>query len=239
MTSEQSLKIATPGHHYLHNTMTIESNSPNANNNNNKNNSNNKAEDGSSGGAAMATEESASASTFFRHPGGEIVREGHGNNSDALASRLELMEMQMEMLLQKSTSDGGDRTEEHIDLLRKGNSNDDGKPHDDDDDVNVPADTNSKSVEEFKLPRSAYTLLITTDICSLPFNTGIVALGFALICLISVLTHRIALINDPKNPFGMAVGVNAEVSVAKYVAVTIGKKANVCLLALRNFFLSQ
>lgn len=172
---------------------------------------------GSSGSATM------SASTFFRNPGGEIVRASDGNYQ-ALARRLELVEMQLDTL-QKDTSDGN--IEEHIDLLVKEN-NEVGKTD------NVP-DKDSYTVEQFQLPSSAYSLLISSDICSLPSNTAFVALGFSLTCLISVLYYRISTINNPKNPFGLAVGVDPEVNVAKYVAITIGTKATerfVCSLFL-------
>lgn len=162
---------------------------------------------GSSGSATK------SASTFFRNPGGEIAHASDGNYQ-ALARRLELVEMQLDTL-QKDTSDGN--IEEHIDLLVKEN-NEVGKTD------NVP-DKDSYTVEQFQLPSSAYSLLISSDICSLPSNTAFVALGFSLICLISVLYYRISTINNPKNPFGLAVGVDPEVNVAKYVAITIGTKA--------------
>lgn len=166
-----------------------------------------------------------SASTFFLNPSGEVVRASASNgNYQALARRLELVEMQLDTL-QKDTSGGN--IEEHIDLLMKEN-NEEGKSD------NV-SDKDLHTVEQFQLPSSAYSLLISSDICSLPSNTAFVALGFSLTCLISVLYYRISTINNPKNPFGLAVGVDPEVNVAKYVAITIGTKATerfVCSLFL-------
>lgn len=164
-------------------------------------------------------------SSFFRHPNGDSVREGTGVDQskisprrfDALARRLELVEMQLEMQLEIQKKSTGDETQEYLDLISSKK---------DDPDTNLP------SVEQFPLPPSTYCLLFSTDICSLPFNTGIAALGLALICLVTVLYHNLERIKSPGNPFGMPGVADTEVIVAKYVAVLIGKKMRVKIVIL-------
>jgi hypothetical protein len=184
-----------------------------------------KVEDGS----PASTE---SASTFFRHPNGEIAYEVTGNNDhpnfsssrfDALARRLSLVELQLAMQQpepqQKSKSIGDDDVviEEFFGLLSEEGKNDDKKPKD-------APDANLPCIEKFKLYRSSYCLLFASDVCSLPFNTGILAWVLSLICLVSVLYHRLqACINIPGNPLGMQGGADTEVIIAKYVAIMIGK----------------
>ncbi len=196
--------------------MTIESDSPPAVE---------KVEDGSS--AAME-----SASTFFRHPNGEIEHEVTGNNDhqdfsssrfDALARRLTFVELQLAMQQpepqQKSKSMGDDDfgIEEFFGLLGEEENNDNRKPKD------VP-DTNLPKTEQFKLYRSSYCLLFSSDVCSLPFYTGILAWVLSIICLTSVLFYRLqACINIPGNPLGMQGGAELVVIIAKSVAILIGK----------------
>jgi hypothetical protein len=185
-----------------------------------------KVEDGSSTAAIE------SASSFFRHPNGEIVHEVNGNHDnpnfstsrfDALARRLSLVELQLAMQQpepqQKSKSIGDDDAviEEFFGLLGEEGKNDDRKPKD------VP-DTNLPQIQKFRLYWSSYCLLFASDVCSLPFNTGILAWVLSLICLGSVLYHRLqACVNIPGNPLGMQGGAEAEVIIAKYVAILIGK----------------
>lgn len=141
-----------------------------------------------------------STPTFFRHPNGDIVHEIQ------LGTGLKQQ--------QKMIGDAG--TAEYIHVLHT---------KDEESSKNVSKDvpgTDIPNTEQFQLPQSSYWLLISADICSMPFNTGILALGLSLMCLICVLCYTLG------NPLMQGLPVT-EVIIAKYVAVMMGKALHVLL----------
>lgn len=148
---------------------------------------------------ALQTAEYGSSTTmesipsYFRHPNGDIVHEiqlGTGLKQE-----------------QKLIGDDDGTAENLVVLQMKEDS-----PKD------VPG-TDISNTEQFQLPQSSYCLLISADICSFPFNTGILALGLSLMCLICVLCYTLG------NPLMSGIA-ETEVIIAKYVAVLIGKALN-------------
>ena len=75
--------------------------------------------------------------------------------------------------------------------------------------------------EEYKLPESTYTLLITEPVFSLGFLIGVVAFGIAVLSLSLVLIAEWDN-TSPDNRFGVPAGVNTEVQIVQYLSVVIG-----------------
>ena len=70
--------------------------------------------------------------------------------------------------------------------------------------------------DEYELPESTYTLLMTQPIISIPFATGL--LGACLSLWYLALALKNELDNGEKgNPLGMPAGVQSEVRVAQYL----------------------
>ena len=75
--------------------------------------------------------------------------------------------------------------------------------------------------EEYELPESTYTLLITAPVFSLGFLIGIVAVG---ICVLSLSLVLVAEWDNTslENRFGVPAGLNTEVRIVQYLSVVIG-----------------
>ena len=92
--------------------------------------------------------------------------------------------------------------------------------------------------ENYELPQSTYTLLITESVLSRPFFAGIVAAG------LSVMSLSIVLINEIENgtadnPLGLPAGVETEVRMAQYLGENLGGVdiLNVSYVCAFNFFM--
>lgn len=78
------------------------------------------------------------------------------------------------------------------------------------------------AVDVFELPQSTYSLVIASDICSIPFNSALLALGLALVCLVLTLLNELEN-KEPGNPWGVPAGLAPEVRFAQYLGIIIGK----------------
>ena len=78
------------------------------------------------------------------------------------------------------------------------------------------------AVDVFELPESTYSLVIASDICSIPFNSALLALGLALVCLVLTLLNELEN-KEPGNPWGVPAGLAPEVRFAQYLGIIIGK----------------
>ncbi len=75
---------------------------------------------------------------------------------------------------------------------------------------------------QYELPESTYSLLISADVFSLPFNVGLLACTLSLMCLSLVLADEF----DKKNPGNSLVlpaGLHPSVQVAQYLGIIIGR----------------
>jgi hypothetical protein len=78
-------------------------------------------------------------------------------------------------------------------------------------------------MDQFELPESTYSFLISAPIFSIPFNAGILASALSLMCLVLVLMDELQN-NEPGNPLGVPAGLPPEVRMAQYLGIIIGKR---------------
>jgi hypothetical protein len=83
--------------------------------------------------------------------------------------------------------------------------------------------TNNNMMDRFELPESTYSLLMTSDIFSLPFQAGIFAYALSLMCLLLVLLDELQN-RKPGNPLGVPAGLPPEVRMAQYLGIMIGRR---------------
>jgi len=75
--------------------------------------------------------------------------------------------------------------------------------------------------DKYELPESTYTLLMTENLISIPFATGIIAAAISMMCLVLALKNELD--NEtPGNPLGLPAGVRTEVRMAQYLGVLVG-----------------
>ncbi|KAL7516968.1 hypothetical protein ACHAWX_001938 [Stephanocyclus meneghinianus] len=72
--------------------------------------------------------------------------------------------------------------------------------------------------DAYELPESTFTLLITHNIFSVPFFTGLIASALALMCLVLVFINELDK-GTIDNPFSLPAGVTTEVRMAQFVGV--------------------
>ncbi|KAL7531293.1 hypothetical protein ACHAXR_003958, partial [Thalassiosira sp. AJA248-18] len=75
--------------------------------------------------------------------------------------------------------------------------------------------------KKYEFPESAYTLLITENLTSIPFATGIIAALLSMMCLVLAFRNELDNATDG-NPLGLPAGVVTEVRIAQYLGVIIG-----------------
>ena len=88
------------------------------------------------------------------------------------------------------------------------------------------SDNNNNNIvvmDRFELPESTYSLLITENICSIPFYAGIVASALSIMCLLLTLLDELQN-KQPGNPLGVPAGLPPEVRMAQYLGIIIGKR---------------
>lgn len=154
-----------------------------------------------------------------------------GDELQELRHRLEMLEQQQQQ------SRGGDISimEEVVGLLQcndKHTSLDDtegfGTTHTDVDMTHtnststIEKNDSPNAVDVFELPESTYSLIIAADICSIPFNSALLALGLALTCLVLTLLNELEN-KEPGNPWGVPAGLAPEVRFAQYLGIIIGE----------------
>lgn len=74
--------------------------------------------------------------------------------------------------------------------------------------------------DAYELPESTFTLLITHNIFSVPFFTGLIASALALMCLVLVFINELDK-GTIDNPFSLPAGVTTEVRMAQFVGETL------------------
>ena len=74
----------------------------------------------------------------------------------------------------------------------------------------------------YELPESLFSLIITEDICSVPFFAGILGATLSLSCLVLVLLDEFSK-KVPGNSLGLPAGLHPSVQVAQYLGVIIGE----------------
>ena len=84
-------------------------------------------------------------------------------------------------------------------------------------------------MEEFNLPESTFTLLITEDFFSKPFNVGLIVWVMSVACLSLVLwdemDNRVA-----GNKFNIPAGLSMSVQLAQYLGLVIGENVTARVL---------
>jgi hypothetical protein len=77
--------------------------------------------------------------------------------------------------------------------------------------------------DDFPLPESTYTLLITHKFLSIPFFTGMITCGLPMFCLVLVLVDE-ADQGNVDNPLGLPAGVTTTIRIAQF----LGKNCSDC-----------
>jgi hypothetical protein len=88
---------------------------------------------------------------------------------------------------------------------------------------NDNSNNNIVVMDRFELPESTYSLLITENMCSIPFYAGIVASALSIMCLLLTLLDELQN-KQPGNPLGVPAGLPPEVRMAQYLGIIIGKR---------------
>jgi hypothetical protein len=143
-----------------------------------------------------------------------------------LRQRLELLELRRHRHYPQSR--GGDELIEKVGLLPRSETNDAtiGYANDATDALQPSLcanTTNNNMMDRFELPESTYSLLMTSDIFSLPFQAGIFAYALSLMCLLLVLLDELQN-RKPGNPLGVPAGLPPEVRMAQYLGIMIGRR---------------
>lgn len=86
--------------------------------------------------------------------------------------------------------------------------------------------TDNNIMDQFELPESTYSLLMSAPICSMPFNAGILTSALSLMCLVIVLLDELQS-SEPGNPLGVPAGLPPEVRMAQYLGIIIGKEETI------------
>ena len=74
----------------------------------------------------------------------------------------------------------------------------------------------------YELPESLFSLIITEDICSVPFFAGMLGAALSVMCLVLVLLDEFSK-KVPGNSLGLPAGLHPSVQVAQYLGVIIGE----------------
>ncbi len=83
--------------------------------------------------------------------------------------------------------------------------------------------TRNNIMDQFELPESTYSLLLSAPFFSMPFGAGILAWALSLMCLLLVLLDELQN-TEPGNPLGVPAGLPPEVRMAQYLGIIIGKR---------------